>query len=666
MGKKIRPAAVPLVTVDPYFSVWSAADNLYDGPTEHWTGKTNGMTGIILVDGTPLRFIGSPISDEKVLEQKDLDVKPLSSIYTFDGNGIRLRVDFTTPLLMDDLKLMSRPASYATFTVNSTDGKPHNVKIYFDVTGEWCTDTHQQSVVWGRKQISGKADDMYIGNAVQNVLGRTGDDVRIDWGYFHLYVPVNGNIGCTTKISASGIRDSFIEKGEISKGDDGNMPVRLDDEMPVMAAVLDLGQIKDTDSCFVILAYDDIKSIEYFKKPLAAYWRKDGQDFDGMLAAARDEYRAIMDRCARFNNTLIEEGEEAGGKKYADLLCLGYRQAIAAHKLAAGEDGEALFFSKECFSNGCIGTVDVMYPSIPLFLIYNPELVKGMLRPIFKYYGSGSWKFEFAPHDVGQYPKANGQVYGENAAEYQMPVEECGNMLIATAAVCLREKNADFAFQNISALKRWTDYLQQRGFDPGNQLCTDDFAGHLSHNANLSVKAILGIASYSIICGMLGRKEEQERYIAVAEDMASRWVEAARGGDHYKLTFDGAEGWSLKYNMVWDTLFGLDLFGSDVRDDEIRYYRKMQNRYGVPLDSRRKYTKVDWILWSAAMADKREDFADLIDPVWDFVDETPSRVPFTDWYDTVSGEQVGFQHRSVIGGLFIKLLKDKKMLQTNS
>ena len=45
----------------------------------------------------------------------------------------------------------------------------------------------------------------------------------------------------------------------------------------------------------------------------------------------------------------------------------------------------SFFVSKECHSNGCAATVDVSYPSIPLFLLYNPELVRGMMRPVFKF-----------------------------------------------------------------------------------------------------------------------------------------------------------------------------------------------------------------------------------------------------------------------------------------
>ena len=96
-----------------------------------------------------------------------------------------------------------------------------------------------------------------------------------------------------------------------------------------------------------------------------------------MLAAAERDYAWVVERCEEFDDQLAEAARKTGRPEYADLCSLAYRQAIAAHKLVADADGEPLFFSKECFSNGSIGTVDVTYPSAPLFLLYQPKLLRG-------------------------------------------------------------------------------------------------------------------------------------------------------------------------------------------------------------------------------------------------------------------------------------------------
>ncbi|TJY41115.1 DUF4965 domain-containing protein [Cohnella pontilimi] len=664
MKTNLRPPAVPLVTIDPYFSVWSMADRLTDDFTRHWTGKRNAMTGLILIDGVPRRFAGlvepnaeNYYSEPKAMTQKDFRLTALSSTYDYEELGIGLKVSFTSPLLLDDLDLLSRPASYVGLSVRSIDGKPHRVQIYFDVTAEWCVNSSDQKVVWRQDQEEGLVV-LQVGHEEQAYLNRSGDDVRIDWGRF--YFAVNKSDGLRTYIDSASIRKQFVNRGEMISAHRLEMPQAVRENNLVMACTWDCGDVTaEEKSNVIVLAYDDVYSIEYFGDKLQAYWKRNGMTVSGLLSAAFAEYPEILARCAAFDRQLWEDGVQAGGVKYAELLMLAYRQAIAAHKLVADRDGKLLFLSKECFSNGCIATVDVSYPSIPLFLLYQPELVRAMMRPIMKYAASEAWPFEFAPHDVGQYPLANGQVYSDNAREGQMPVEECGNMLIMAAAVCSADRQTDFTEEDWELLTQWADYLIEHGLDPENQLCTDDFAGHLARNANLSVKAIMGVASYSLLNGMRGHSDEAERYRIAAKNMAAEWGKLANDQDHYKLAF-GQEGtWSLKYNLIWDTLFGTDIFDRKIVNKEIAWYITRQNPYGVPLDSREAYTKADWLIWAASLATEQQDFMKLMEPLWKFLNETPDRVPFTDWYDTKTARQMNFQHRSVVGGIYIKLLKEK-------
>jgi hypothetical protein len=413
----------------------------------------------------------------------------------------------------------------------------------------------------------------------------------------------------------------------------------------------------------VLLAYDEIYSVEYFGRKLRPYWRRDGKTPAAMLSEAESQYPELEKRGRHFDDELTADLERVAGKAYAEVGALAYRQAVAAHGFAADFDGTPLLFPKENFSNGCISTVDVIYPAAPFFLLFNPALLEGQLKQILDYASMPRWKFPFAPHDLGTYPLANGQVYGggERTEEDQMPVEESGNMLILVAALERRQDNIHLAEKFWPQLTKWAEYLRAKGLDPENQLSTDDFAGHLAHNANLSIKAIEGLAAYAQLAERLGKSDIAKQYANVAKEMASQWQTMANDGDHYRLAFDKPGTWSQKYNLVWDRLLDLHLFPASIYQTEMAFYLPKSNSYGLPLDSRADYTKLDWEIWTATLTSDRSQVDSLLTPVSKWLRATPSRVPLTDWYETKNGKQMGFQARSVVGGVFIKLLADKDL-----
>ncbi len=628
---RLRPPATPLITVDPYFSVWSVSDRLNDTSLRHWTGSPNTIEGSVTVNGTEYVFMGEAKGKETI-PQTALDVDALFSRYTFKNNALTLEATFMTPLLPDDLRVMTRPVSYLEIRCTTSDGSPALIKI--SASEELCLNLKGEGCAAGEKIAFDGGYAVKMGNTEQKPLWRSGDNIRIDWGYFYL-------------ASAGKAELSFDEDS-----DDGMKYARLEKE------------VRSGERALILFAYDDIESIEYFGKHLRSCWNCHGESILSALRDATDEYEALCKKAKDFSARLRADAEAAGGEKYADLLSLAWRQVIAAHKAAVTEEGEIIFISKECFSNGCAATVDVSYPSIPAFLIYNPELVLGMMRPIFRYAASEEWQYDFAPHDVGQFPLVNGQVYGGNRIEKQMPVEECGNMLVMAAAASLAFGNADFAAKHIDTLNMWAEYLIKYGADPANQLCTDDFAGHLAHNCNLSLKAISGLEGLSIIHRMLGNRELEEKYDANARQIAAQWVKNAANSDgSFRLAFDRPGTFSMKYNAVWDKLFGTQIFPPCVWGSEIAENFKRFNPYGMPLDNRATYTKSDWLVWTATLAPDRPTFERFIEPLWLAYHLSPSRVPMTDWYNTITSMQRGFQHRSVQGGLFIKLLEYKGIMR---
>lgn len=646
-----KAACIPLVLHDPYFSIWSREDHLYDGDPIHWSGARQKLRGYVTVDDATYGFLGDR-EFHAPIQQQEIEVTATATVYHFENEKIKLAVRFTTPLLLEDLKLVSRPCTYVDFAVEKKEDC--SVSVSFFVSSDLVSQDSSRLVGCAGSCPEKEAREGFsyasMGRAFQQPLGGSGDRVTINWGYVYLasvdgepaYDAANRQLGVTLPLNAR-------------------------------------------NKAALILAYDDLLSINYFGQWRKAYWTKEYADILDAVGAAFQDKEEVCARAAALDAEIEARARKLGGDSYAYLCSMSYRHSIAAHKLIEDQEGNAIFLSKENDSNGCIGTVDVSYPSVPLYLLYNTELVKGMLRPVFRFAASDVWEFDFAPHDVGRYPYAWGQVYGLNGVYggigfdgsngavfppyyqypangsiydfvYQMPVEECGNMLLMTAAVCMADNSGEFAAPYMDVLKQWTEYLLEYGADPGNQLCTDDFAGHLSHNVNLSAKAIMGIEAYARLAALTDREGEAEEYHEKAKIMAASWEERAFCNDHYVLAFGEAETWSLKYNLVWDKIFGSGLFSEEVYEREMGYYVKQTNVFGTPLDSRRSYTKSDWILWCAAMAGSMEQAVSLIAPVAQYLENTDSRVPFSDWYDTETGRYCGFMGRSVQGGIFMPML----------
>ena len=637
--------AVPLITHDPFFSIWDASVLPTAGVTTHWTGAEKPIQGYVTVDGEKRLFFGR--SGKKPMNFLRSEITPLSSKYIYEDLGVRFSVTFTSPLLLDDFDVLSTPVSYLDLEAVSADGAQHEVAVQIDF--------HPKFVFSGETTPEIRKDFFtddglsfgYMGQMIQKPLSGSGDHTTIDWGYLFL----------------------AAKNGEIADHD-------------AKYSRLSVKVCGRTGFCeTVLVGYEDVASIQYFDEILRSYYARNGKTIVEAIKEFSDRHDELMARCKKADEEILKAAREIGGEAYARILTASYRQSIAAHKLVCDRNGDPVFISKENDSNGCAATVDVSYPSVPLYLLYAPELVRAMCRPILKFAKMRVWKYDFAPHDAGRYPILNGQVYasrkransheqGHTAAPLylypgseenydfrsQMPVEESADMILMLAAAGYADGDYTLAKENLPLLRTWCEYLLKYGEDPGEQLCTDDFAGHLARNVNLSAKSFVGIAAFAMILKETGAEEEASRYFAKAETMAESWLErsGAESG-HSALTFDGG-GWSQKYNLVWDRLFRFGLLPESFYEKEIAFYLTKMNEYGLPLDSRADYTKSDWTMWTASLAGDRETFAAFAEPLAKFLDETPTRVPFSDWYDTVTGCYESFIARSVQGGNFMPVL----------
>ena len=669
----LRPPAVPLIPVDPYFSVWSAADKLTDADASgnptivHWTGAANQLTSLIRVDGKVFRIMGAAPADVPALPQTAVQVLPTTVTYTFDGQGIEVELAFITPLLPEDLMIFSRPVTYLGWQVKSTDGKAHTVQLYYDNTAELVVNNPKtEKVTWSAERF-GDVEALKIGSVDQPVLRQKGDRVRINWGYDFVAAPVAEGGKFLIAMPAVARRTWDRENTKNLSG----APV-VATEAPVLSVVFDLGSVSDRPvSRMVMLAYDDVSSVQFFGQALKGYWTKDGDGIGQLLPKSAAEYESLRARCQKFDSELMADLETAGGSKYAWLGALAYRQSLAASKVVADSKGQPLYFCKENTSNGCMGTVDVFYPQAPLPLLISPSLSKAMLVPVLEYGSSPRWNWPNAPHDVGTWPHGNGQAYGGSKSDGGMPVEETGNMLLLVAAVAQADGNANFAARYWPTLTKWAQYLEAYGRDPANQLCTDDFAGHLAHNANLAGKAICALGAFGKLAEMKEDHETAQKYNAMAKEYAQGWIKQADDGDHFRLAFDQPNTWSSKYNLVWDKILGLNLFPDEAIKKEMAFYRQHIDQFGLALDGRpqrvggrnvqrtARWSKTDWAFWTACLTGDPQDFAAITNPIYDYFSQTPRRVGLADLYFTDRPTEANMHSRPVIGGIFVKMLYDQ-------
>ena len=647
-----RLPSYPLFVNDPYFSFWSATDVVNESDTVFWHGEKKPIYGILETDSNKYAFLGCPKGCEK-LKQTDLKVRAFSTIYVFEHSDFKLEAEFLSPLLPTDLEIASCPVCYLIITL-TPNKKLHkvNVKLLAEerVAYDTCGDEDMvKEIRSGVLNVKGRQIS-YMGLRNQKPLSHAADEVGADWGYYYLV----GDVAWKEEYAGR----KYIGAERQWKNVDKKMRSSL------------------------LMAYDDTVSIFYYGEWLKGYFFRNGKTIFDAIEFAENKQEEIENACKEFDDRLVREGIKYG-KDYLNLAYASVRQIMGASKIVETKDKRVLFLTKECNSDGCIATVDVSYPMLPFCKKYNVTLLKGMLYPIMDFAKMPIWKEKFAPHDAGVYPYCIGQHYAvqcggdseycykdwskpetlpfyylfpkdNNIYEYykQMPVEECANMLIMVAFT--EDKN--MIKENIELLQKWADYLVEKGLIPENQLCTDDFAGHIDKNANLAIKAIMGIKAFAVIAKIAENEQTSLQYGKTARDYAEKWMQLYMRNDHSVLSQGDEDTYSLKYNLVIDKLLGERVFPEEMNEKETDYYLTKSKKYGIPLDSRVKYTKSDWLMWSAALTEDIEKRKRFVDMLARFLRETEDRVPFSDWYDTETGRYITFRNRTVQGGIFMLLL----------
>lgn len=273
-------------------------------------------------------------------------------------------------------------------------------------------------------------------------------------------------------------RGAFIANGTLSNALNTDYRA-INDAYPVFAFSIDYGSVGTTpqESTFTFqLAQDQAIQFESGTNTtteVPSLWTSYFTNELDLVSFFYNDWSTALSSATALDAKIATDSIAAGGQSYLTITSLAVRQAFAATQLAGTTETYYLFL-KEISSDGDIQTVDVIFPSMPIFLYLNPELVRLLIDPIFVYTEAGNFGNDYALHDLGYYPNAT-----QAGTEVQQ-VEESGNMVIMTLAMAQRTGNTSYLTQHYTTLKQWTEYLIADSLIPQNQISTDDFAGSLA------------------------------------------------------------------------------------------------------------------------------------------------------------------------------------------
>ncbi|KIM20840.1 hypothetical protein M408DRAFT_119277 [Serendipita vermifera MAFF 305830] len=653
------PPAYPLAVRSPYLSCWLPQGNgtaLNADWPRFWEGSILGWAGYIRVDGAVYTFLGSPsVSGPTLAVQKSAMFTSTQSVFILTAGGVDLIAAFLSPVEPDDMVKQSTPFSYLSLIAQSNDGASHSVQLYTDISAEWVSGDNSLIANWTTS----------IGDIVTHQV-QLQDQTHYSEASDHIqhgaaYYSTKAATGLTYQTgSDQNLRTQFVQNGVLLNTQDTDYRA-VNDDWPVFALARDMGNVTSATEPFVM-------SIGHAREPAVQYIVSGGvlQDrslyFWSAYATIADaisfflnDYASALSRATAFDSKVATDAAEVSSS-YGGIVALSIRQAFAAMEITISKTStgwntdDVLVFLKEISSNGNTNTVDVIFPAWPLYLYTNPTIGKNLLLPALQYQVTGQYPNKWSIHDMGaHYPRAIGHNDGQDEA---MPLEECGNMLIMTLSHYQHTGDLYIINSYAQLLDQWTQYLIEEALIPANQISTDDFAGPLVNQTNLAIKGIIGIRAMAEIACLLGQHEKSANYTSIAQSYVAQWQSLATSfdGRHLTLSYGNNTSWGLTYNLYAEKLLGFNLFPQSVYDMQTAWYQTVIQEWGFPLDTRHTYTKTDWSIWTAATVSSTNVRDQFIGAIYNYASNGKNKAPFSDWYETTTGEVTGFRARPVVGG----------------
>ncbi|KNF04924.1 hypothetical protein PSTG_01980 [Puccinia striiformis f. sp. tritici PST-78] len=724
------PTVVPLAVRSPYLGTYlqdGTDKDITEFSPRFWTGTPIGWNGLIRVDGHVFSWMGN-LTHWPAANNTRFEHTASSSIFSFEIGPphdsdqespaepakVNLEATFLSPITPHDPFRQSLPLSYLSLTVSSADGQPHEVELYTDINGLWCTDDEGMEVEWttytkdyknqrvprpswttmelklSHQQPFVEQDDRILHGGIW-YSAMTFDEDRIkqthsagqDGNLTRSTFAQTGQLDLQSNQTFRPIRTRIPfeqNSNNTQNEEEEEKPSTIIVDEPVLGWAHSFGYVSPQRS------YNSrtvIMSIGHIRTPVAQYmtaeekvveleplWTSRFKNETELIEFHLFDYNHVLTASQSWNTQLYTDASRVHSQEYGHILAISTRQIfMAIESVRADYPGTEDFSSspsllvdgtstmtmlKEISSNGNCQTVDVIAPMLP-FLIYTaPQLIPQLLEPIFRYISTGLYKPIPTPHDLGDhYPNATGR---NDFVYANLPLEESGNFLNMVLA-CLRLGTCQHqakSYYNI--LVKWADWLIENTLYPDDQRSTDDFFGPTPNQTSLVVKGIMGLRSMSEISISLGQKNDSIRYMDKANEFTLEFLKIGVAKDHTHILgcYGNETSWSTQYNLYFDKLFGFKTFADWVYEMQDQWYmvQAAGGKYGPPLDYRSlNRAKTDWLMWAAGASVSNVTRGMFIDGLSAYIRHTDNKV-FGDLISLDGGWSVGFLNRPVVGGHF--------------
>ncbi|GJE94479.1 hypothetical protein PsYK624_106490 [Phanerochaete sordida] len=609
-----------------------------------WTNSVLGWAGHIRIDdNVTYIWLGDATrpTDLNFSVLTNIQITATRTVLSITSGPIDLNITFLSPIEPADPVKQSFPFTYIALTAASNDGRPHNVQVYSDISGQWVSGDWNDVTKWN---LTSTDTILYHAVTLETPLAfsEKNNQAEDTITYYaslltqQMTYMADTDANCRGQFSSQGHLMNTVNEGPapIKTGADNVFAISMDlrtvtaTSEPVVWAV---GMVRDPAVQAVTAS-----GMQETRSP---YWRIAGTTQD-MLTAFLQDYSNAVER-AESLDLVLAINASAVSPHAADLVSLAARQAFAGTELTVGDSGtsyntsDVKIFMKDLGASRRVNPVEVMYAAFSAFLSVNATWGGWLLRPVLDFAASPMWRQAYAPRDIGDsYPNAT----GSPVTAHVQGVEQSGNMLIMTIAHARATGDGSLIrAYDYTLLKQWADYLVNNTSSmPPNQITAD--LGSKENSTNLAVKGIIAIAAMAQACAAMDEPADAQRYLSVAQAYASTWKSLALASDgHILASYDDSTNpsWALEYNLYADKLLGTNILDAAVYSSETSFVQSLlsANPDGLPISSDQLGPKANadtaWTLFTAMTMTDSGVRDNLIDYVWNIASRNMSGTIFS-------------------------------------